>query len=74
MDDERDTLNPSTKTLVWISGIIAFLFTANQGVGVTGFLLDWGPWGFVIMLVRNVLLAGAVIFAVLYITREIIRR
>ncbi len=74
MSDQPDYLNPSTKTLAWISGTIGFLFTANQGVGVGGFLIDWGLWGLLVMLVRNTILASVVIFIILLVTRDVIRR
>lgn len=47
MSHQSDYLNPSTKTLVWISGIVGFLFTANQGsesqAGYTNLTGDGGP-------------------------------
>jgi hypothetical protein len=73
---EPDYLNSSNKTMLWVSGIIGFLFTANQGVGVTGWLyeLNWGLWAVGINLIRNVFLATATVFVVLYIARGILRR
>jgi len=73
---EPDYLNGSKKTLLWVSAVIGLLFTANQGVGVTGWLyeLNWGWWAVGINFIRNVLLATATIFVVLYIARGILRR
>ena len=73
---EPDYLNLSNKTLLWVSGVIGLLFTANQGVGVTGWLyeLNWGWWAVGINFIRNILLATATVFVVLYIARGILRR
>lgn len=76
MDDESNILNLSTKTLVWISGIVALLLAANYGVNVP----MWVPasWGYVgaltVGLITYMLIAGPVAFVVLYAMREIVRR
>ncbi|MEN8239533.1 MAG: hypothetical protein ABFR53_10065 [Actinomycetota bacterium] len=68
--------NLSTRAMLWISGIIGFLFTANQGVSVSGWLLelDIGLWAVLINLIRNTILASVVVFLVLYAVKRGISR
>jgi hypothetical protein len=71
MEDAPDILNPSTKTLAWISGIIALLLAANNGVSVPMWVPEsWGYLGaLTVGLFRYLLIAGPVTFVILYIVR-----
>lgn len=61
--------------MVWISLIVGFVFTINQGVGVSGWLYDLTTelgivWlGVAFNLVRNTFLASAIVFLALFAGR-----
>lgn len=76
MDGRSDYVNPSTKALAWIAGIVASLLALKYGDSAPLWLPD--SWGYVGALIarriRYVLMAGPVTFVILYVVREIVHR
>jgi hypothetical protein len=66
--------NLTTRSMLSISAIVGFLFTLNQGVSVGPWLWNLiGRWGVLVNLARNTFLAAIVIFAALYVARQVVR-
>ena len=67
MEGQPDYLNPTTNALLWISGVLAIPLTLDR----------YGDGGFLEQLIDrtgDVVITGAVTFAILYGIREIIKR
>lgn len=68
------TGRPTTRTLLWGSGLVGLLVTLSSGWSTPVWDGVWAYVGIPVGFVRKVLLVGAMTFAVLLVVREIIER
>lgn len=73
MNDAK-RFGPTTRTLLWGSGLIGLLVTINSGWVTPIWDGLWAYVGIPVGFIRKALLVGALTFVVLLVLREIIER